>query len=338
MNITKKLFGKTNGEDVYAYTVGDSDLEAVFLTFGATVQSLKYKGVDVALGYDDLSGYLENDGYLGAVVGRCGNRIAKGVFSLNGKKYHLFVNNGPNHLHGGKIGFSHKIWTAEELSDGVRFSLVSPDGDENYPGTVKVSVCYRLKNGGVDVEYTAVSDADTVCNLTNHTYFNLNGQGSGDVLSHELYLNASAITPVDETLIPDGTVMDVSGTPFDFRTSKPIGKDINAKNLQLSYGPGYDHNFVLDKPLFSYGLAAEAKGDETSITLKVFTDRPGVQFYSGNFLTKRRGKGGSTYDLRNGFCLETQCYPDSVNHPNFPSVILKKGEVYKARTRWEFSK
>lgn len=229
MNITKKLFGKTNGEDVYAYTVGDGDLEAVFLTFGATVQSLKYKGVDVALGYDDLSGYLENDGYLGAVVGRCGNRIAKGVFGLNGKEYHLFVNNGPNHLHGGKIGFSHKIWTAEELSDGVRFSLVSPDGDENYPGMLKVSVCYRLKNGGVDVEYTAVSDADTVCNLTNHTYFNLNGQGSGDVLSHELYLNAGAITPVDETLIPDGTVTDVSGTPFDFRTSKPIGKDINAK-------------------------------------------------------------------------------------------------------------
>ena len=306
MNITKKLFGKTNGEDVYAYTVGDGDLEAVFLTFGATVQSLKYKGVDVALGYDDLSGYLENDGYLGAVVGRCGNRIAKGVFGLNGKEYHLFVNNGPNHLHGGKIGFSHKIWTAEELSDGVRFSLVSPDGDENYPGMLKVSVCYRLKNGGVDVEYTAVSDADTVCNLTNHTYFNLNGQGSGDVLSHELYLNAGAITPVDETLIPDGTVTDVSGTPFDFRISKPIGKDINAKNLQLSYGPGYDHNFVLDKPLFSYDLAAEAKGDETSITLKVYTDRPGVQFYSGNFLTKRRGKGGSTFDLRNGFCLETQ--------------------------------
>lgn len=337
MLITKKLFGEINGDKVFAYTVSDKDVEATFLTFGATVQSLKYKGVDVALGYDELSGYLQNDGYLGAVVGRCGNRIAKGTFTLNGTEYHLFVNNGPNHLHGGKIGFSHKNWRAEELSDGVKFSLTSPNGDENYPGTLEVSVCYRLKNNGIDLFYHAVSDADTVCNLTNHTYFNLNGQGTGDVLKHSLMLNANAITPVDRTLIPDGTIKSVSGTPFDFRQPKLIGKDINQNDVQLSFGPGYDHNFVLAKPLFSFGLAATAKGDASGIVLDVFTDRPGVQFYSGNFLTPRTGKAGKTYDVRNGFCLETQCYPDSVNHPSFPTVVLKKGDDYQAHTRWEFS-
>ena len=216
----KRLFGVLDcGKKVYAYTLKNEKISLTVLDYGATIQSLAFEDRDVVLGYDTLEGDVNNDGYLGAVVGRVANRISGSSFKLNGKKYSLYANDGKNSLHGGKIGFSHKIWTAEELSDGVKFSLISPDGDENYPGTLKVSVCYRLKNGGVDVEYTAVSDADTVCNLTNHTYFNLNGQGSGDVLSHELFLNASAITPVDETLIPDATVTDVSGTPFDFRTS-----------------------------------------------------------------------------------------------------------------------
>ncbi len=338
MKISKTEFGSIDGKTVYAHKIADGDLEVVALDFGATLQSIKFEGRDVLLGYDDLSSYVSEDGYLGAVVGRCGNRIAKGIFTLDGIEHRLFVNNGPNHLHGGKIGFSHRLWSAEELSDGIKFTLFSADGEEGYPGNLSVSVTYTVSDNGLNISYDAVCDQNTVCNLTNHAYFNLNGAGSGSALTNEVMLNADFITPVDDTLIPDGTLMAVENTPFDFRRKKPISKDISADDAQLQKGPGYDHNFVLKKPLFEYGLCAKAFSADGKVQMTVFTDRPGVQFYSGNFLTERSGKNGATYLPRDGFCMETQCYPDSVNHPNFPSVVLPKGECYSSKTRYEFVK
>jgi aldose 1-epimerase len=321
-------------------------MEVRAMTYGATILSIKVpdaRGVlgDVVLGYDSLAGYVRNSPYFGAVVGRYANRIAKGRFTLDGTAYTLAVNNGPNALHGGLRGFDKSVWKPElERSDssiGVAFTLVSPDGDEGYPGTLTARVTYTLMRARNElvIDYEGVTDKATPVNLTNHSYFNL--AGSGDILGHLLTLDADSFTPVDATLIPTGKIMPVSGTPFDFRTPTAIGARIDAKDEQTRNGGGYDHNFVFNRT--GPGLVHVARVTEpvSGRTLDVSTTEPGVQFYSGNFLDGTiTGKGGHVYERRNGFCLETQHYPDSPNHANFPSTILRPGSPYRSQTVFSF--
>lgn len=341
--VTKKPYGKMpDGTSVDLYVVKDGDIEAQIITYGATVVSLStpdrnHRSADVVLGFDALEGYLsKSDPYFGAIVGRYANRIAGAKFVLDGKTYHVPQNDGPNALHGGTLGFDKVVWTAKPLADGVEFQYVSKDGDQGYPGTLTAVVRYTLKNNVLRIEYTATTDKNTVVNLTNHSYFNLSG--AADVLSHELKLNASRFTPVDATLIPTGELATVEGTPFDFRQSTAIGARINADNEQLHRGKGYDHNWVLDGAAGRLSQAAEAFDPASGRVLQVWTDQPGIQFYSGNFLDgTAKGKGGKVYGHRSGFCLETQHFPDSPNHPKFPSTELKAGQKYHTVTEFRFS-
>lgn len=297
------------------------------LPFGATLQSLfvpnrEGKMCDVVLGYDSLSEYEERDGYLGAVVGRYANRIGGAAFHLNGRDYPLYANDGENHLHGGRQGFSHRLWTVEEREkDRVVFTLFSPDGDEGYPGNLRVKVTYALEGMSLRIRYEAQSDADTLCNLTNHSYFNLRGCGS--VAEQKLMLFADGYTPVDAGLIPTGEIAPVEGTALDFRALRPIGS-------------GYDHNFVLRGTAGIRCPAARAYCAESGITMTVSTTMPGLQLYTAGFLTQRPGKGGCTYRPGDGFCLETQFFPDSPNQPGFPSALLRAGEEYRQETIFEF--
>lgn len=347
--VTKQQYGKTaDGQAVDLYILKNKNgVEAAITNYGAIVVWLKTpdaKGqlADIALGFDNLEGYLGTHPYFGAVVGRYGNRIAKGKFSLNGKQYTLAKNNGENSLHGGLKGFDKKVWTAqaETKPEGPSVTLKyrSPDGEEGYPGNLDVTVTYTLTDANdLSIDYAATTDADTVLNVTNHTYFNLAGQGKGDILSHQIAINASRMTPVDAGLIPTGELKAVAGTPFDFRNPKPIGQDIGATDEQLKLGKGYDHNFVLDRR--DEGLAAAAQVTEpvSGRVLEVWTTEPGVQFYTGNFLDGTvKGKGGVAYQQRAGFCLETQHYPDSPNHKDFPTTVLKAGQQYKSTTVWKF--
>lgn len=320
---------------------------------------------DVVLGYDRVSDYEKNTCFLGAVVGRNANRIGGAEFSLNGRSYALTANQGENNLHSGPIGFDRRHWKLEERTDSsIRLSYHSPDGDQGFPGDLDVSVTYSF---GPDhefrISYEALSPQDTLINLTNHTYFNLNGQGKGDILSHELELEADAFTPIrDAGAIPTGQIQRVEGTAFDFRKRKAIGRDIDAEEDQLLFGQGYDHNFVLrgrkgafqeagevnpsaEAPGKSGEVASSAQGlakaaevysRESGISLVVYTDRPGMQFYTGNHIYPHRGKGGALYQQHSGFCLETQSYPDSIHQPNFPSPIQKGGQVWQSETRWQF--
>lgn len=301
---------------------------------------------DVALGYHRLEDYLNapDKPYFGAVVGRYGNRIAGGQFTIDGRTYSLAKNNGPNALHGGNLGFDKVVWEATQRSDAEQSQVVlkytSRDGEEGYPGNLQVQVTYTLNAANqIVVDYVATTDQATPVNLTQHTYFNLRGEGNGDILGHELMLNAATFTPVDETLIPTGELAPVTGTPFDFQTAKPIGRDIGKDDAQLKIGGGYDHNFVL-KPgaAGQLNLAAEVYEPESGRVLTVHTSEPGIQFYCGNFLDGRlRGKSGQPYVNRGGFCLETQHFPDSPNQPNFPSTLLRPGETYETRTVFSFS-
>jgi aldose 1-epimerase len=338
-----------DGQPVELFTlVNGNGMEVRIMSYGAIIQSIKVpdaKGTmgDVVLGFDSLAGYVKSSPYFGAVVGRYGNRIAKGHFTLDGTTYTLATNNGPNALHGGLKGFDKAVWTAEQVqsdsSVGVAFTLVSPDGDQGYPGTLTARVTYNLMNARneIVIDYEGSTDKATPINLTNHSYFNLAGAGTGDILGHLLTLNADSMTPVDATLIPTGKIAAVAGTPFDFRTPTAIGARIDAKDEQIRNGGGYDHNFVVNRTGPGLVPVAHVADPASGRTLDVSSTEPGVQFYTGNFLDGTiTGKGGKVYQRRYAFCLETQHYPDSPNHANFPSTILKPGAVYKSRTVFAF--
>src|SRR5438445_3364618 len=349
-SIKKESFGKADGKTVELYTLTNrKGAEAKITTYGATVVSLKVpdrngKFDDIVLGFDNIDGYLKGTSFFGATIGRYGNRIAKGRFTQNGVEYKLAINNEPNHLHGGNKGFDKVIWNARpfDVKDGAGLALsyLSHDGEEGYPGNLSVSVSYTLTdNNELKISYAATTDKDTVVNLTHHSYFNLAGQGKGDILQHQLLLHASRFTPVDATLIPTGEIRSVKGTPLDFASATAIGSRIGQDDDQLKLGHGYDHNFVLDggtggAPV----LAAQVYEPSSGRVMEVWTTQPGIQLYSGNFLNDTiRGKSGSTYRRRAAFCLETQHFPDSPNKPNFPSTILKPGSQFKSSTTYKFS-
>lgn len=348
-SITKASFGKTaEGALVDLYTLKNaSGMEVAIATFGGRIVSLKAPGrngqfTDVVLGFDNMEGYLGEHPYFGALVGRYGNRIAKGQFKLDGKTYKLAINNGVNALHGGLKGFDKVVWTAREVPGGdpsVELTYVSKDGEEGYPGSLTEKVTYSLTAANeLKIEYSATTDKDTVVNVTNHSYFNLAGQGHGDILSHVLQLNAAKFTPVDAGLIPTGELKNVEGTPFDFRQPTVIGSRINAEDEQIKRGGGYDHNFVVDGSAGTLRLAARVSEPTSGRMLEVSTTEPGVQFYTGNFLDGTvKGKGGVAYAKRTGFCLETQHFPDSPNHPDFPTTALKAGAEYNSTTVFKFS-
>ncbi|MFA6174289.1 MAG: aldose epimerase family protein [Kiritimatiellales bacterium] len=315
--------------------------------YGAIVTAIEVpdrcgKTADVALGYNSLEGYVNavDRPYFGAIVGRYGNRIANGKFTLNGKEYTLAKNNGENHLHGGLMGFDKVIWDAKVTGkNAVQFSYLAKDGEEGYPGNLSVKVTYTLTDDNeLRIDYLATTDKATPVNLTNHTYFNLAGEGYPTILDHRLMIVADAFTPVDKGLIPTGEIRPVAATPFDFRDPKTIGLDINGDDLQLEYGLGYDHNWVLNKGEGGMTLAATLYEPKSGRFMEVFTEEPGIQFYCGNFLDGRlTGKSGKPYAYRSGLCLETQHFPDSPNHPGFLSTILEPGKIYKTATVYKFS-
>ncbi|MGI9165679.1 MAG: aldose epimerase family protein [Pyrinomonadaceae bacterium] len=347
--IAKRPFGKLpDGTAVDIYTLKNSNgLEVEITNYGGAVVAIRTpdrrgRKVDIALGYDDPSGYVADTSYFGALVGRYANRIAQGKFRLNGVEYQLARNNGVNHLHGGVRGFNKVVWQAHETprSDGVALELtyLSKDTEEGYPGNLAVTVTYVLSNANeLRLEYTATTDKETVVNLTHHSYFNLAGAGAGDVLRHEVKINADRFTPVDETLIPTGEIKAVKGTPFDFSRATAIGSRINQADDQLVLGKGYDHNFVLNKKAQELSLAANVYEPASGRVLEMWTTEPGMQLYTGNFLDKVRGKAGKFDDWRGGFCLEAQHFPDSPNKPAFPTTVLKPGERYTQTTVYKFT-
>jgi aldose 1-epimerase len=348
-NVTKQSFGKMpDGTPVDIFTLRDDLVEARIMTYGGIVVSLKVpdrggKSDDVVLGFDSLDEYVansngKNGAFIGALIGRYGNRIAQGSFTLDGKKYHLPLNNGPHSLHGGPHGFNNVVWKAVAIENGVELSYLSKDGDAGYPGNLSTVVQYSLRGGDLRIEYSATTDKDTVLNLTSHSYFNLAGQGKGDILNHQLTVRASRFTPVDSELIPTGELKFVGGTPFDFRKPFKVGERINADDEQLHLGRGYDHNFVLDSADGKLAEAAEVYEPSSGRVMRVLTTEPGIQLYTGNFLDGSiKGKGGAAYPRRSALCLETQHFPDSPNHPNFPSTELKPGERFHSVTVYSFS-
>jgi aldose 1-epimerase len=345
--VTSQPFGKMpDGTAVEIFTLSEGPYEARIATYGGIVVSLKVpdrngKSADVVLGFDDLNGYVANfnspsTAFFGAIIGRYGNRIARGSFMLDGKKYSLPLNNGENSLHGGPHGFNNVVWKAKPITNGVEFTYLSKDGEAGYPGNLSAVVRYTLANGELRIEYSATTDQDTVINLTNHSYFNLAGQG--DILGHQLTLHASRFTPVDAGLIPTGELKSVEATPFDFRKATAIGARIKVDNEQLHLGRGYDHNWALDSHGGKLAEAAELYEPGSGRVMKVLTDQPGIQFYSGNFLDGSiHGKGGTPDQLHAALCLETQHFPDSPNHPDFPTTELKPGERYHTVTIYRFS-
>ncbi|HUL76861.1 MAG TPA: aldose epimerase family protein [Vicinamibacteria bacterium] len=347
--IERKPYGKTpagDAVDVFTFTRAGAPTVSVTNLGGYIVAILAPDRsgavADVTLGYRDFAGYLGDTSFFGCLVGRYANRIAKGHFALDGRTYTLAVNNGPNSLHGGPTGFQKRVWTARIVSgadgDALELVYVSKGGEEGYPGTLTAKVVYALRaDGGLEIDYTATTGAPTVVNLTNHAYFNLAGEGAGDVLGHEMQIEADAITPVDATLIPTGEVRPVEGTPFDFRTPVAIGARIDAADAQLKAGGGYDHNFVLRGKSGELRLAARVVEPKSGRVLEVLTTEPGVQFYSGNFLDGSvTGKSGKPYVKRSGFCLEAQHFPDSPNQPSFPPVVLRPGQTYRQTTVYRF--
>jgi aldose 1-epimerase len=343
--VTKQAAGTPNGTPVDLYTLQDGKITVRILTYGGIVQSIEApdrhgKMADIVQGFDGLDGYVQtgNKPYMGAIIGRYANRLAGGSFKLDGKTYNVPKNDGDNALHGGIDGFNKKVWSAKEIKDGIELTYVSPAGQEGFPGTLTTTVRYTLVGNELRIEYSATTDADTVLNLTNHSYFNLKGQGNGDILAHELKLYAHRYTPVDKNLIPTGELAPVAGTPFDFLNLTAIGQRIDADNEQLKLARGYDQNWVLDSGGKKVELAAEAYEPTTGRVLEVLTDQPGIQFYTGNFLDGTvTGTAGKVYQKRYAFCLETQHYPDSPNHPAFPTTELRPGQTFHSTTIYRFS-
>ncbi len=346
--VQEKPFGTQAGRPVTLYTLTNSKgVEVDTMNYGGIILSIRVpdrKGqfADIVLGHDTLEGYVPNPPYIGAVVGRYANRIANGTFTLDGKTYTLPKNDGPNTLHGGTDKtFNKVVWEGEPMKGktGVTYTYLSKDGDDGFPGNMKVKVTYTLTNDDeLVIEYEATTDKATVINLSQHSYFNLAGQGTSDILNHELMLNADRFTPVDKNLIPTGELRPVKGTPMDFTTSTRIGSRIDDNYEQLVLGHGYDHNWVLNSKMIGLTLAARVYEPTSGRVMEVSTTQPGVQFYTGNFLDGTvTGKQGLVYKRRYGLCLETQHFPDSPNHPDFPSTVLKPGETFKSKTVFKFS-
>ncbi|WP_245783272.1 MULTISPECIES: aldose epimerase family protein [Amycolatopsis] len=345
-SVSKEYFGRANGVAVYRYTLDSGHgLRVRILSYGGIIQTLEApdrrgRTANVVLGFPTLADYVAKNSppegggvYFGALIGRYGNRIAKGTFTLDGKTYHVPVNNNGNSLHGGLEGFDNKVWDVATIPGGLRLSLTSPDGDEGYPGTLRVVVTYTVDSRNrLTIGYEATTDKPTVVNLTNHTYWNLAGESSGDIYDQRLQIAASRYLPTDSTQIPTGQLAPVQGTPFDFRRPTAIGERVAEDDPQLLIGQGYDHNWVLDQS-GSLAVAARASDPGSGRTLTVLTTEPGLQFYSGNFLDGTLvGTGGKTYRQSYGFALETQHFPDSPNHPSFPSTVLRPGQTYRSTT------
>jgi aldose 1-epimerase len=342
--MAKSLWGKTaEGAEVHLYTLTSGEIEVRVTDFGAHLVAIRTPDragnvADVVLGFDSLQGYLHvPNAHLGAVVGRYGNRIALGRFVIDGQTFQIPVNNGPNALHGGPKGFDRYIWQSHEQPDCVEFTHLSPDGDMGFPGALTARVRYTLSTNVLRLDYTASTDRATVLNLTNHAYFNLRGDDDGDILGHQVQIDASHYTPTDAGQIPTGEIAAVAGTPLDFRTPAVIGARIDNPFEQIELGRGYDHNFVVDGPAGTLRRAAHVTEPSTGRTLTVETTEPAVQFYTGNFLDGTlTGRHGKKYAQRTGFCLETQHFPDSPNHPHFPTTLLRPGETFRSTTTFAF--
>ena len=337
MAISQRIFGTLpDGSAVTCWTLtNEAGLTAEILDYGGIIRSIIVPDpagnpVDVVLGYDTLEEYIADDCYLGATIGRCANRIKGGTFELNGKTYTLFTNNGANHLHGGKQGFDKRLWNSRQEGDAVVLSRLSPDGEEGYPGNLQIQVTMGWQGNSLTIHYDAQTDQDTVINFTNHSYFNLNGHGN--INDHILQVNADSFTLNGEDCAPTGEIVSVEGSAMDFRTPKPIGRDAENDEPCVKFFNGYDSNFIL-----SGHPIATAVGNETGIRLVVDTDQPGLQLYTGNVLTDRKGKGGMDYGFRGAFCLETQHFPDSIHHPQWPTCILRAGENFHSFTSFAFS-
>ena len=350
-NITKQLFGTlADGTEIIRYTLSNQNgMKVSILNFGGAIQQILVPDArgrlsDVVCGYDNIVDYVEGDGYQGALIGRFGNRIANGVFELSGKTYTLYQNNNGNHLHGGKVGFSHRVWSVAEkdcTEPELILHLVSPDGEEGYPGTLDICVTYKLTaDNGLSIRYVATTDAETILNLTNHSYFNLGGFASGTAKGHVLYMDADRFIPTDDKLIPTGEIADVTGTPFDFRTPKTIAQDFDAPHQALVYAGGYDHCFCFTEKETGKEIVERicVYDPESGRRMHVLTNQPCVQFYTGNFMANPEHpfKGGYPQNRQNAFCLETQHMPDSIHHPNFTNVTLKPGQVYDYTTVYRF--
>ena len=341
--IERQNFGAFAGQVVELFTLRNKNgIEMATCNYGGIITSIKTpdkKGNfnDIVLGFDTLDEYVNDNPYFGCIAGRFANRIAGGKFSLEGKTYQLAQNDGANHLHGGERGFDKVLWEARaSTANSLTLSYTSKDGEEGYPGRLEVEVTYTLTDDNeLRIDYAAATDAPTIVNLTNHSYFNLSG--ADDILAHEVHLNADSFTPIDDGFIPTGELKEVAGTPFDFRAFIPIGARIHDDNEQLKFADGYDHNWVLNGQAGDLRRVATVREVETGRVLEVFTTQPGVQFYSGNFLTHVNGKGGRIYKKRAGFCLETQHFPDSPNQPHFPSAVLRPGNRYEEITVFKFS-
>ncbi|XP_036402030.1 aldose 1-epimerase [Megalops cyprinoides] len=339
--VTNEEFGVIPGKGrVEKWRLKSQSVTVEIISLGCIITSITSKGKngeidDIVLGFDDLEGYLTNPRYFGAVVGRVANRIAKGKFVIDAKEYQLAINNGPNALHGGLRGFDKAIWACEGVASGVRLSLTSPDGEEGYPGELQATVTYTLEGDTLTIQYHARSSQTTPINLTNHSYFNLAGHGTPDIYNHEVSITADAYLPVDDTMIPTGEIRPVEGTPFDLRRPVLIGQ-----RLKEVPGPGFDHNFCLCSPgePSKERICARVHHPKSGRVLEVSTTQPGVQFYTANFLDgSLRGKGGATYPKHSSFCLETQSWPDAINKPHFPDVLLRPGEEYSHTTRFTFT-
>ena len=349
-SVTKKPFGKMpDGTQIDVYTLSEGKIEARIITYGGIMISLKTpdksgKVDDIVLGFDTLDQYVKvsnapGNPFFGALIGRYANRIGNAQFKLEGKEYHVPANDGKNSLHGGPHGFNNQVWKGKEIPNGVELTYLSKDGEAGYPGNLSVTVRYTLVGSALHIDYSATTDKPTVLNLTNHSYFNLAGQGNGDILNHELTLHASKFTPVDSTLIPTGKLQVVAGTPFDFLKPHRVGERINTDDEQLKIAKGYDHNWVIDSQgAGKLAATAEVYEPTTGRVLRVSTTQPGIQFYTGNFLDGTlKGKDGKTYIHRGGLCLETQHFPDSPNHPKFPTTELKPGQRFHSVTVFSFS-
>lgn len=345
----KETFGTMpQGVSIDVFRLKNDLIEAEFISYGAAIVSLSPpdrsgRRENIILGFPDLDSYVKNNrsnspSFFGSTIGRYANRIANARFSLHGHEYHLPQNNGPHLLHGGPGGFHNVVWNAEPIENGVAFHHVSKDGDQGFPGALTTTVRYTLSGPDLHIAYRASTDQTTILNLTNHAYFNLAGAGRGSILAHQLRIHAARFTPVDAGIIPTGELRSVAGTPFDFRQTTAIGERINDHDEQLTLGKGYDHNFVLDDPYARLKTAAELHHPASGRTLEVLTTEPAIQFYSGNYLDgSARGEAGDPRGKHSGLCLETQHYPDSPNHPHFPSTVLQPGEIFRSTTVFRFS-